>query len=70
MAATGGAVVGTVPSYFELDSGIAWHATKSLEVSLHGAEPVTTPGTPNTAFRRPRREQIAAQCVWKDHMGY
>src|SRR6202035_2921918 len=26
---TSGPVVGTVPSYFELDSGIAWHATRS-----------------------------------------
>jgi iron complex outermembrane recepter protein len=31
-----GAVVGTVPSYFELDSRLAWHATDRLEFSLVG----------------------------------
>jgi len=33
---TGGAVVGTVPSYFGLDSTLAWHVNKRLELSIAG----------------------------------
>jgi iron complex outermembrane receptor protein len=33
---TGGAVVGIVPSYFELDTRLAWHATNRLELSVVG----------------------------------
>jgi iron complex outermembrane recepter protein len=33
---TGGPVTGIVPSYFEFDSRIAWHATKKLELSIVG----------------------------------
>jgi iron complex outermembrane receptor protein len=31
-----GATLGTVPSYFELDARLAWHATKNLEFSIVG----------------------------------
>jgi iron complex outermembrane receptor protein len=33
---TGGPAVGRVPSYFELDSRLAWHATKRLQFSIAG----------------------------------
>jgi iron complex outermembrane receptor protein len=33
---TGGAVAGTVPSYFELNARVAWHLTKHLELSIVG----------------------------------
>ena len=31
-----GATLGTVPSYFEFDARLAWHATKNLELSIVG----------------------------------
>lgn len=33
---TGGPVAGKVPSYFELNARLAWHATKDLELSIVG----------------------------------
>jgi iron complex outermembrane receptor protein len=53
---TGGPVVGTVPSYFELDSGIAWHATRSVEVSLLGRNLLHAHHT-EYGFPSPTREQ-------------
>jgi len=66
---TGGAVVGTVPSYFELDSGIAWHATKSLEVSLMGRN-LLHARHPEYGFPSPRREQIGRSVFGRITWGY
>jgi iron complex outermembrane receptor protein len=33
---TGGPVIGIVPSYWELDSRVAWHPTARLELSIVG----------------------------------
>jgi iron complex outermembrane recepter protein len=54
---TSGPVVGIVPSYFELDSGIAWHATRSLELSLMGRNLLHAYHT-EYGFPSPAREQI------------
>lgn len=66
---TGGAVVGTVPSYFELDSGIAWHATKSLEVSLMGRN-LLHARHPEYGFPSPTREQIGRSVFGRITWGY
>jgi iron complex outermembrane receptor protein len=54
---TGGPVVGIVPSYFELDSRIAWHATSRLELSLVGQN-LLHDHHPEYGFPSPSREEI------------
>ena len=66
---TGGPVVGTVPSYFELDSGIAWHATKSLELSLMGRNLLHAHHT-EYGFPSPTREQIERSVFGRITWGY
>jgi iron complex outermembrane recepter protein len=55
---TGGAVYGIVPSYFELDSRVAWHATRQLELSIAGMN-LLHPYHTEYGFPSPAREQIA-----------
>jgi iron complex outermembrane receptor protein len=54
---TGGAVAGTVPSYFELNCRAAWHPTKALELSLVG-ENLLHNHHPEYGFPSPTREEI------------
>jgi iron complex outermembrane receptor protein len=65
----GGPVVGTVPSYFELDSGISWHATRSLELSLFGRN-LLHARHPEYGFPSPRREQIERSVFGKITWAY
>ena len=65
----GGPVVGTVPSYFELDSGISWHATRSLELSLVGRN-LLHARHPEYGFPSPRREQIERSVFGKITWAY
>ncbi len=65
----GGPVVGTVPSYFELDSGIAWHASKSVELSLVGRNLLHAHHF-EYGFPSPRREQIERGVFGKITWGY
>jgi iron complex outermembrane recepter protein len=53
-----GAVVGIVPSYFEMDSRLAWHATKHLELALVG-ENLLQSQHPEYGFPGPDRVEIA-----------
>jgi iron complex outermembrane receptor protein len=54
---TNGPVVGTVPSYFELDTRLAWHATQRLEFSLVGQN-LLHDHHPEYGFPSPAREEI------------
>jgi iron complex outermembrane receptor protein len=54
---TGGPVVGIVPSYFELDSRLAWHATERLELSIVGQN-LLHPYHVEYGFPSPTREEI------------
>ena len=65
----GGPVVGIVPSYFELDSGIAWHATRSLELSLMGRNLLHAYHT-EYGFPSPTREQIGRSLFARITWGY
>ncbi len=66
---TGGPVVGIVPSYFELDSGIAWHPTRSLELSLMGRNLLHAYHT-EYGFPSPTREQIGRSVFGRITWGY
>ena len=65
----GGPVVGIVPSYFELDSGIAWHVTRSLELSLMGRNLLHAYHT-EYGFPSPTREQIERSLFARITWGY
>jgi len=65
----GGPVVGIVPSYFELDAGIAWHATGSLELSLMGRNLLHAYHT-EYGFPSPTREQIGRSVFGRVTWGY
>lgn len=54
---TGGPVIGIVPSYFEFDTRIAWHATKRLELSLVGQN-LLHDHHPEYGYPSPSREEI------------
>jgi iron complex outermembrane receptor protein len=66
---TGGAVVGIVPSYFELDSRLAWHVTRQLELSLVGQNLLHQYHT-EYGFPSPTREQIARSVFGRIAWGY
>jgi iron complex outermembrane receptor protein len=66
---TSGPVVGIVPSYFELDSGVAWHATRSLELSLMGRNLLNAYHT-EYGFPSPTREQIGRSVFARITWGY
>lgn len=55
---TNGPVLGVVPSYFELGTRLAWHATDRLEVSLVG-ENLLHPYHVEYGFPTPARDEIA-----------
>jgi iron complex outermembrane recepter protein len=52
-----GAVVGTVPSYFEMDSHLAWHASDRLEFALVGQNLLHN-RHPEYGFPSPARPEI------------
>jgi iron complex outermembrane recepter protein len=66
---TGGPVVGIVPSYFELDTRLAWHATKRLEFSIVGQN-LLHPYHVEYGFPSPTREEIARSVFGKVTWGY
>ncbi len=66
---TGGPVVGLVPSYFELDTRLAWHATQHLEFALVG-ENLLHQYHPEYGFPAPTREQIARSVFGRIAWGY
>jgi iron complex outermembrane recepter protein len=66
---TGGPVVGTVPSYFELDSRLAWHLSQKLEFSLVGQNLLHEYHV-EYGFPAPTREQIARSVFAKITWGY
>jgi iron complex outermembrane receptor protein len=59
-----GAVLGTVPAYFELDSRIAWHAPRGLEFSLVGQN-LLHARHPEYGFPSPAREEIVRSVYGK-----
>jgi iron complex outermembrane receptor protein len=66
---TAGPVVGTVPSYFELDTRLAWHATKRLELSLVGQN-LLHEYHPEYGFPSPTREEIERTVFGKITWGF
>jgi iron complex outermembrane receptor protein len=64
---TGGAVVGTVPSYFGLNTRLAWRVSRKLELSLSGQNLLHEYHT-EYGFPSPGREQIVrsvyARITW------
>ena len=60
----GGAVAGTVPSYFELDARLAWQVTPNLEVSLVGQN-LLHDHHPEYGFPSPGREEIGRSVYGK-----
>jgi iron complex outermembrane recepter protein len=65
---TGGPVIGIVPSYFELDTRLAWQASKRLELSLVGQN-LLHDHHPEYGFPSPSREEIErvvfARIAWR-----
>ena len=59
-----GATAGAIPSYFEADARLAWHATKALEVSIVG-ENLLHDQHPESGFPGPSQEQIARSVYGK-----
>jgi iron complex outermembrane receptor protein len=54
---TGGPVVGIVPGYLELDSRLAWHVSRQLELSLAGSN-LLHRHHPEYGYPSPTREEI------------
>jgi iron complex outermembrane receptor protein len=59
-----GTIVGMVPSYFELDVRLAWHATKNLEFSIVGQN-LLHDHHPEYGFPGASREEIARSVYGK-----
>jgi iron complex outermembrane receptor protein len=66
---TGGPVIGIVPSYFEFDTRIAWHATKKLELSIVGQN-LLHDHHPEYGYPSPSREEIERTIYGKISWGY
>ncbi len=66
---TAGAVVGTVPSYFGLDSTLAWHVNKRLELSIAGQNLLHEYHV-EYGFPSPTREQIVRSVFARITWGY
>jgi iron complex outermembrane receptor protein len=64
-----GAVVGTVPSYFELNLRIGWRPTKRLELSLVG-DNLLHDHHPEYGFPDPTREEISRSVYGKVAWSY
>jgi iron complex outermembrane receptor protein len=66
---TGGPAVGTVPSYWQLDTRIAWQATRNLTLSLVGQNLLREYHV-EYGYPSPAREQIArgvfARVTWNN----
>ncbi|HEX4050714.1 MAG TPA: TonB-dependent receptor [Steroidobacteraceae bacterium] len=66
---TGGAVMGIVPAYWELDTRLAWQATRRLNLSLVGQNLLRADHV-EYGYPSPEREQIArsvfARAIWSD----
>jgi iron complex outermembrane recepter protein len=59
-----GATPGSVPSYFELDTRLAWHPTRNLELSIVGQN-LLHDHHPEYGFPTPGREEIARNVYGK-----
>ena len=59
-----GATEGTVPSYFEMDARLAWHATKRLEFAVVGQN-LLHDHHPEYGFPGPGREEIGRSVYGK-----
>ncbi|HTC37347.1 MAG TPA: hypothetical protein VK693_00275, partial [Steroidobacteraceae bacterium] len=59
-----GPVVGTVPSYFELDTHLAWHASDRLEFALVGQNLLHN-RHPEYGFPEPSRPEIERSAYGK-----
>jgi iron complex outermembrane recepter protein len=66
---TGGPVVGIVPSYFELDSRLAWHPTPRLELSIVGQNLLHDHHI-EYGFPSPTREEIERSVFGRITWGY
>jgi iron complex outermembrane receptor protein len=66
---TGGPVVGTVPSYFELDARLGWRLSRQLELSLTGQNLLHAQHT-EYSFPSPAREQIERSVFGKLTWGF
>ncbi len=66
---TGGPVIGTVPSYFGLDSRLAWHVNARLEVSVAGQSLLHARHI-EYGFPSPQREQIERSVFGKITWAY
>jgi iron complex outermembrane recepter protein len=66
---TGGPVVGTVPSYFELDSRLAWRITNKLELAVVGQN-LLHPEHVEYGYPAPTREQIVRSAYAKLTWGF
>jgi outer membrane receptor for monomeric catechols len=66
---TGGPAIGVVPSYWELDSRLAWQASRHLTVSLVGQNLIHEYHV-EYGYPSPAREQIArsvsARFTWNN----
>jgi len=61
--------LGIVPSYFEFDTRIAWHATKKLELSIVGQN-LLHDHHPEYGYPSPSREEIERTVFGKVSWGY
>jgi iron complex outermembrane receptor protein len=66
---TGGPVIGVVPSYFELDTRLAWQATRNLELALVGQN-LLHAQHPEYGYPSPTREEIERAIFGKITWGY
>jgi iron complex outermembrane recepter protein len=66
---TGGPVAGTVPSYFEMNARLAWHATRSLELSIVGQN-LLHDHHPEYGYPSPSREEIVRSVYGKAEWRY
>jgi iron complex outermembrane receptor protein len=66
---TGGAVVGIVPSYFGLDSRLAWKVSRTLELSVTG-QSLLHDHHPEYGYPSPTREEIVRSVFARITWGY
>ena len=66
---TGGAVVGIVPSYFGLDSRLAWKVSRTLELSVTGQN-LLHDHHPEYGYPSPTREEIVRSVFARITWGY
>jgi iron complex outermembrane recepter protein len=66
---TGGPIVGTVPSYFELDSRLAWRISNKLELTVTGQN-LLHAEHPEYGYPSPTREEIVRSVFAKLTWGF